>query len=583
MNIDPVAAIHTPAGGDAVRRRLWRQALLILLCVIPSCAKDDYYSLVDRHVGKTVLQPAALTFVDTNAAEDVISGDLAIGTAPEEKYVKEYRLYWGSGPSAKLAGYGSIAVYAADGTVHTHTFTNEPVPAGATHLLVYSANDEGEMDEPKALDIPDLVVRRIADIYAGAASSSPGPFVVYDGRLFYRAGDAIRGGELWVWDGSTNALFADINTGANDSNPANFFIYNSVLYFTATDGSNGYEPWRTDGTPANTYMMMNITGNAGDSYTTFYTVYNGYLYFYAYDPAIGSELRWTDGVNVSYYDLSPGSSDSDISRPVVYNGKLYFGAREDGTTGNELWSFDGTTATLIRDIYTTAGFSSAPSDFFIFNNRMFFGANDGASGRELWVSDGTTAGTTLFMDINPGASGSSPTLFTVCNGKLFFVANGGASGLELWVSDGTPGGTHLVRDINPSGDGFSLLGGNRLCVINNRVYFAANNSVDGTEVWTSDGTAAGTYMLKNIHPTAGSNPENFYCAKGLLYFRATDGTNGIEPWVSDGTAAGTRMIADISPGAGNSGPNYFTVFNGKLYFAANDGSYGVEPYVYYIK
>ena len=39
-----------------------------------------------------------------------------------------------------------------------------------------------------------------------------------------------------------------------------------------------------------------------------------------------------------------------------------------------------------------------------------------------------------------------------------------------------------------------------------------------------------------------------------LYFSAYDGTNGNELWESDGTAAGTVMVKDINPGADGSYP-----------------------------
>ncbi len=48
-------------------------------------------------------------------------------------------------------------------------------------------------------------------------------------------------------------------------------------------------------------------------------------------------------------------------------------------------------------------------------NKLVFTADNGVNGRELWQSDGTSAGTQLWYDIVPGASGSDPRELTVVN------------------------------------------------------------------------------------------------------------------------------------------------------------------------
>ena len=66
-------------------------------------------------------------------------------------------------------------------------------------------------------------------------------------------------------------------------------------------------------------------------------------------------------------------------------------------------------------------------------------------------------------------------------------------------------------------------------------------------MYATDGTTAGTRMVKDIHPgLGGSDPTNFYAAgNGVVYFTANDG-GGPALWRSDGTAAGTFKAAPLA-------------------------------------
>ena len=69
------------------------------------------------------------------------------------------------------------------------------------------------------------------------------------------------------------------------------------------------------------------------------------------------------------------------------------------------------------------------------------------------------------------------------------------------------------------------------------------------ELWKSDGTAAGTVMVKdiNLDPYSwGGSPRNLTDVNGTLFFAADDDVHGFELWKSDGTADGTVMVREIS-------------------------------------
>jgi ELWxxDGT repeat protein len=84
------------------------------------------------------------------------------------------------------------------------------------------------------------------------------------------------------------------------------------------------------------------------------------------------------------------------------------------------------------------------------------------------------------------------------------------------------------------------------------VYFTADNGVNGVELWKSGGNALSTVMVKDIDPGRGaSNPFDLTNADGTLYFFANNGDTdgGGDPlwqlWKSDGTAAGTVMVKEF--------------------------------------
>lgn len=111
--------------------------------------------------------------------------------------------------------------------------------------------------------------------------------------------------------------------------------------------------------------------------------------------------------------------------------------------------------------------------------------------------------------------------------------------------------------------------------MNGIMYFQATNggTNNGAELWRSDGTAAGTYMVADINPgTGSSNPAGLTVVGSTLFFAAIDGIHGSEVWRSNGTAGGTSLMQDINPGGSAFGSFERTIFGGSLYFLASDGT-----------
>jgi ELWxxDGT repeat protein len=112
-------------------------------------------------------------------------------------------------------------------------------------------------------------------------------------------------------------------------------------------------------------------------------------------------------------------------------------------------------------------------------------------------------------------------------------------------------------------------------MVGDRLFFIADDDVRGRALWASDGTEAGTYLVKRVLPIDASlgAGQTLVAYKGRLYFSSVlpDGTSGYELWTSDGTEAGTYMVADLVPGAEGSFPRRFIVHDGSLYFVISVG------------
>ena len=194
----------------------------------------------------------------------------------------------------------------------------------------------------------------------------------------------------------------------------------------------------------------------------------------------------------------------------------------------------------------------------------------------------------LVKDINLTREDFNEPLFTssgfvTLGTEVFFVHNDGVHGYELWKTDGSEAGTVLVKDLCP---GTCPSRPRNLTVFGGALFFIADDGGHGRELWKSDGTAAGTALVKDIYPGMGDrehfrsgSPGGLLAADGVLYFAADDREHGLELWKSDGTPEGTVLVRDIHPGPNGSNPRPWVAAGGILLLNADDGTHGREPWV----
>lgn len=348
--------------------------------------------------------------------------------------------------------------------------------------------------------------------------------------------------------------------------------------------------------------------------------------------AAGCAMAQTDNV----IDLLPDGVTTDINperRTVKEKNLVVVGSREKGYKayfaatdddhGTELWVTDGTKegTRMVADILPGSG-SSSPAWLCRLNDKVLFSAYTDDCGRQLWVSDGTEEGTVQIAQTYELGDGNPQAIYQINETQAVFAAVSDESaeydpdeGAQywLWVTDGTAAGTRLVKEVKVDNPGKENTNQHSAFVrVGRRLFFKADD-VDGhygTELWVTDGTPGGTYLVKDINTEPNTDKgagytrdsaidcmENFNNKK--LFFKAWTPESGNELWASDGTPEGTYEVYDADPsvnpdnGIGNGGSVFgegWEVYKGRIWFRGwrSDGGYELAgsnlekgDYVYY--
>jgi ELWxxDGT repeat protein len=491
---------------------------------------------------------------------------------------------------AASGGGSGQELWVSDGTAVGTVLVKDIVPgltgSAPTNLvnlngrLVFTAMDSVAGREPWTSDGTAAGTVRLADIGEGFFGGATGLTAVGD-LVFFRAGSQPQAEdtELWKTDGTPAGTqrVLDIRPGSFGSAPSSLAAVGGRLMFAADDGFGGKELWSSDGTAAGTFRVKDIDARPQSAEPqNLITVGDRVFLNVTRGPEVG--LWVTDGTDAGTVKM-PGPSvvpgygfginDNGLPTAAALGNTLIY------STFRQIWRSDGTPqgTFLLRQFNPSSNAAIGPAALTAFGGRVLFFGDEGGSGYELWATDGTPAGTELVRELFPGPDGGRGTQLTVVGNTLYFTTHGGG---ELWKTDGTAAGTVHVRSFN-NGEAFHLTN------VNGTLFFAAAEgslSID-FELWKSDGTAAGTVRVKDVNPgpypslhDSRVNARVLASYNGLLYFLVSG--EGLPPglWKSDGTEAGTvlvKALADVPQDYQDLWPHELTVSNGLLYFAGPGG------------
>ena len=412
--------------------------------------------------------------------------------------------------------------------------------------------------------------------------------------------------ELWISNGTApgTGQLVDINNNGR-SYPKGLVAIEDTVYFTAEDGLTGIELWKNENTAIST-QVADINAKTGSKTRIDAAVYKEELYF---PKSFGdSILMKTDGTPEGTVSAIELFRHYNLIPIAEWNGALYFISEKVSSSSTQsdvyLWKSDGTkegTDTLLHlgevSMYdeVLARQLDHPTEFYISVDMM--------SGMKVLIrTDGTKAGTVivqidetedhifyngdfyhsmddginegelfkngvLLKDIN-SIGQSEPSDYFIYNDILYFSADGGVTGREVWQTDGTVAGTVLLKDINTDINGSS--NPDHFTLFNEELYFVTGSSHIPYKIYKTDGTTAGTIELTGT--TVLNQP--FQVFQTHLYFGGL-GLEGYELWRSDGTPSGTALFKDINPDD-SSNPSHFYTFNNRLYFTAESPILGDE-------
>ena len=373
--------------------------------------------------------------------------------------------------------------------------------------------------------------------------------------VLFQGQDALNNSDLWETNGTGTGTFelAATGAGAQGLTPSDITVLGGQVLFEGVDLSGDFGLWTTNGTAIGTVELTSIVGaSLAGLAPSDLTVFGSKALFSGINASGQTGLWITDGTVNGTSELAgitgaaaAGIAPSDLT---LFNDEVLFtGTDTAGHLG--LWVTNGTVGGTqeLTGIVSASSTGLDPTDMMVFNNEVLFNGVDANGLSGLWVTNGTVGGT---HEVFAGAGGASdpfglnPTDITAYNGEVLFSGLDASGDMNLWVSDGTAVGTQELTGV--VGADSAGLAPSDLTVYNGEVLFRGLDQSGRPQLWITNGTVAGTKELTGIvgaETTAGGfDPTGFAVYDGVVLFSAVDSSGNTQMWETNGTAAGTTEI-----------------------------------------
>ncbi len=406
-----------------------------------------------------------------------------------------------------------------------------------------------------------------------------------DGNFLYLRRNPEIAWELWRSDGTAKGTQLLKNLGLSSFNyPEDFYFQanaSAAVFSNYNKSTETAEVWRIEKGAASASLLYSLK-NSDPIYNLLLSGNQAYF-----------SIRVDRQYIVNKLDLSTKKTEEIgkfgnylglSSAFAAYKSGIVFPAGPQNGTGNSaLYYYDAASAKLQR-IADLPAMNFFVPEVMSSGDRIFFFLQNEANKYYLYTSDGTAAGTKALIELK-ARSFLDPSMIRertifLHKGKLYFAGRpvgGSAQGQdELYVSDGTAAGTKMLRFSSQE-----PLGARNFVAYKDQLIFTGFvgefntatlkiNDATGLLSTLLDGTGLGS----GISFGAGST----VVYQDSLVFGAARDRFGWEPWISDGTPKNTRCL-DLQKGIDGSEVSDFEAVGDKLFFSATTRATGYEIFV----